>query len=738
MPTLQQIEQFKIKARQKGFSEAQIAAEIARKTQEEAKMGVKTPATQTSQLQPSQLTQPQPQTQPGKGTLMQTMTGGKGITGLVDNVGKFLAPATKNIMQDTVASMVVGSKEYKQANEAIQSRQKQAQDLIKRANKSKDVELKKKYLDLARQLNNMDTSPDTNLFSEDVNKDAASRGLASGVEVGSLLMGPKGVGKKGVGRVVSATGQGALLSGARTATSTQEMTGEERLKATGKSALVGGVLTGGLQAGGEILRTIREGGSKLEAGGEKIREGVRQIKQPASVYGASKEKAINKTLNKLGFKGTADQQYAQLETGINKLESEVQDVIKNNPNVSVKIGDIKSSFMKSLKSSLRSKDLTAQQAKSEIEGYLKDLIKASGGKGGFSKLSLEKLRELKKLVNEDFGPVHKLMESNGSLSPRQKVIQAAWESLDEAVKGASPEMKELLIDESNLYRAAHSLSSARFNPPTLRAFGTSIPGGVTQTATDTLGRATSAVGKSLEKVPTVPGAVSNTAGKLVPAVADTVSRPSTEQVQDNYDYTQAEGGQDDTASEFQHENILTQPKHPIFGSMTKNQVLEDAFRKGANSKQLDEIESIYDRFAEESTEDKVELTDTAIAKITDTRSAVRDVTRLKETISGSNLTGPLTGLRAKNPYDTDSRELQAEIDRVRQKVGKALEGGVLRKEDEEKYKKILPTMADTKEVAIKKIEKLEQTLAQDLEDYIYIQTNYGKGRTGNSNQELSL
>jgi hypothetical protein len=41
-----------------------------------------------------------------------------------------------------------------------------------------------------------------------------------------------------------------------------------------------------------------------------------------------------------------------------------------------------------------------------------------------------------------------------------------------------------------------------------------------------------------------------------------------------------------------------------------------------------------------------------------------------------------------NPW-SGSRKVQAEIDRVRQLVGKALEGGVLRKEDEEKYKKIL-------------------------------------------------
>ena len=46
--------------------------------------------------------------------------------------------------------------------------------------------------------------------------------------------------------------------------------------------------------------------------------------------------------------------------------------------------------------------------------------------------------------------------------------------------------------------------------------------------------------------------------------------------------------------------------------------------------------------------------------------------------------------------------LQADVDRARQTVGKALGGGVLRKEDEDKYKKILATLNDTPETAVYK------------------------------------
>jgi hypothetical protein len=586
MPTIQQIEQFKIKARRAGFSEQQIAQEVARKQQEETRTNIQT--------------QPTSGNQTNRGTLVQNITGGKGIAGLAENVGNFIAPATQNIMKDAVASSVVSSKGYKQANESVRAAQKQAQDLIKRANKTKDKDLKKKYLDLARQLNNQASfNPDTEeMFSEDVNKDNLSRGLASAVEIGSGLLTPKGIGSNGLKRTVSAAVQGAALSGGRTATSLKEMTPEERLEATKNSALMGGAITGGIQAVGDVSKFIKGKGKTLEAGGEKVREGVRQIKQPPSIYGAGKEKAINKSLTERGFKGTPAQQYEQLEPAMASLEDEVQDIIKKNPDITVKVGDIKTSFIKNLKSALRSKDLTASQAKSEIEGYLNDLIKASGGKGKFTNIDLGRLRQLKKLVNEDFGPVYTAMENGTALTPRQKVIAAAWDSLDEAVKGASPELKKLLEHESNLYKAARSLYSARFNPPTLRAFGTSAPASVTQAGTDIAGRAMSGAGRAIGKLPTITETGALEAGKkLIPSAIDSLTPSVPEQAQNEEDKTQYQGGQDYTASDFEHEDSIASQSHPIFGNTTKQEVLTDAFKKGANSKQLDEIEKIYDRFA---------------------------------------------------------------------------------------------------------------------------------------------
>ena len=63
---------------------------------------------------------------------------------------------------------------------------------------------------------------------------------------------------------------------------------------------------------------------------------------------------------------------------------------------------------------------------------------------------------------------------------------------------------------------------------------------------------------------------------------------------------------------------------------------------------------------------------------------------------------------------------------IHQDFGKALEGGVLRKEDEEKYKKILATITDTPTTALYKLDQLQNSLQKSIDDYQALQTGAGK------------
>lgn len=62
-------------------------------------------------------------------------------------------------------------------------------------------------------------------------------------------------------------------------------------------------------------------------------------------------------------------------------------------------------------------------------------------------------------------------------------------------------------------------------------------------------------------------------------------------------------------------------------------------------------------------------------------------------------------------WGEDAKSRQAVIDRVKQVIGKALEDGVLRKEDELKYEKILPTIGDPASVVETKLDGLDRAIA---------------------------
>lgn len=96
-------------------------------------------------------------------------------------------------------------------------------------------------------------------------------------------------------------------------------------------------------------------------------------------------------------------------------------------------------------------------------------------------------------------------------------------------------------------------------------------------------------------------------------------------------------------------------------------------------------------------------------------------------------------------WGSDAKQRQAVIDRVKQVIGKALEGGVLRKEDEYKYVKILPTIGDPPEVAAKKLQGLRAAIEQrrqitldNLGDAGFDTSKFGSQPTGEGADPLGL
>lgn len=85
-----------------------------------------------------------------------------------------------------------------------------------------------------------------------------------------------------------------------------------------------------------------------------------------------------------------------------------------------------------------------------------------------------------------------------------------------------------------------------------------------------------------------------------------------------------------------------------------------------------------------------------------TNAAVSSIDKLMEVIpniAGESKWNPITDpINSMNPWNTRIQAKKQYIASVKQIIGKGLEGGVLRAEDERKYEKIIPKMGDTPEV----------------------------------------
>lgn len=74
---------------------------------------------------------------------------------------------------------------------------------------------------------------------------------------------------------------------------------------------------------------------------------------------------------------------------------------------------------------------------------------------------------------------------------------------------------------------------------------------------------------------------------------------------------------------------------------------------------------------------------------------------------------PIKGFfETRNPYSSDSQIIDAQLRAAAQNFGRYMEGGVLRKEDEDKYRKMFPQMTDTKDVAQGKLDIVRRLLTQ--------------------------
>ncbi len=114
------------------------------------------------------------------------------------------------------------------------------------------------------------------------------------------------------------------------------------------------------------------------------------------------------------------------------------------------------------------------------------------------------------------------------------------------------------------------------------------------------------------------------------------------------------------------------------------------------------------------------LPEVSVQKLSDFESGLAELSTVRQNlVQNKAVFGPVRGrLGSMNPADVQAQSVQADINRARQVIGKAVEGGVLRKEDEVKYEKMLPVLSDEPDVAVHKMNQFEAKLAQDHNRYL--------------------
>lgn len=310
----------------------------------------------------------------------------------------------------------------------------------------------------------------------------------------------------------------------------------------------------------------------------------------------------------------------------------------------------------------------------------------------------------------------------------ERVGQAARDEIRGTITKLVPETKALNKSYSLARQAEELVSSAANKPRGVNLFNNRIGGGIAQRGQAALGRMGGGVNNFAKSVPTTSakGIAARQIGQNL--IIPRNPQESSGSLEDSLSIEDMLQTQDMSSGQVEE---VQQEQSPY----TKENMQADIQRDPKNASDYiayyQSLQEIY------GPPEQPKLPNTAVQGITDLQTGLDNLDSLESRIGESSANVPIIGgLRSKNPFDTESKSLRAELDRVKQVVGKALEGGVLRKEDEEKYARILPTINDTDEVARRKIAAIRGDLQNKLQTFYSNSMQFGGGGGGTLEQAV--
>lgn len=302
-----------------------------------------------------------------------------------------------------------------------------------------------------------------------------------------------------------------------------------------KSAILGGGLNTILPG---IANKVKGLGRAEQLAGRGIADDVSQLHFDPSLGGAAAEKRAQGTLRDLGVTGTPQQRYEKLAPAVQHVEDNIQAAIGESDPF-VKVSDVATQ----LKKNAAGATLTGTSSRvlnKKINGFLTNLYDMSfqGQNGSLGeKVSLSQLLDMKRALNssKEVESIFNQQAMGGKLSPEEKIVLGAWDAIDNAVTDASPEVKKLLLQQSDIYKSVKSIDSARSRQSQLSLMGNQAPRQVGQATQNALGAGVEKVGGATSKLGTILQAgIGPEASRLATPIAQNYSRSNAQAAREQY------------------------------------------------------------------------------------------------------------------------------------------------------------------------------------------------------------
>jgi hypothetical protein len=519
--------------------------------------------------------------------------------------------------------------------------------------------------------------------------------------------------KKAAGGIQGAGGLRGVLTGGKLAKATGMV---DELAGAGKATAQ--TTETAMQARKPLVKRI---GERLS--GESV-----GIKVDKNLYGV--ESATRKSQVASKFTGPPRQQLTKMKTEVANLGKQVEDVLTKSK-APISGTDVNKSIFSAINdpSIYVDLDLSTPSAQKTLASFQAKFATADSP----SKVNAI----LKEAINPKAVAAEKKLVAGKNITQAENAIIAAKRAADE-ILGSIPEVKSLKQQMAQIYDLAPDVAAAANKAYSAPFTGGSVklkaPAQIKSAVQSYIGAGLQkGIGTDIPGVAATSSFIGRTARAAIPQAGYRVAGmgagiPFNGAVQQEQTDPGA-GLEGTTAADLPAQDITPQTgsDSPFSGANIETNV-QKILANGGTMKEVTEYLNIVKTMQALQPSGGKGRNSAASAVIADTKTGLKTLQGLSDEITNSSANVPfgVGWLRGKNPLDTNAQNLQSSIATAKQIVGKALEGGVLRKEDEVKYAKILPTMNDTDAVAQDKIRKLTNLISSRLAEY-QAQLNGGDG-----------